>query len=137
MKYILLTILLFIENSFGYEQQIVPISIKNINFKEEISKDHYKIVEYNDLNRKIYNIKCKEYLSLEDLKSNSYRAKHYIKKNRVICKKSLYITSSKKIKFNFGSIEIEKDGEIIKETSKYIRIKNADGTVEKIYKGVK
>ena len=60
-----------------------------------------------------------------------------ILKNRVICKKSLYMTSSKKIKFNFGFIEIEKDGEVLKETSKYIRIKNADGTVEKIYKGVK
>ncbi len=137
MKHKILIIFLFVLNSFANEPQIVPISVKNINFKEEISKTHYKIVEYNDLNKRIYDIKCKEFLSLEDLKSNSYRAKHYIKKNRVICKKSLYMTSSKKIKFNFGFIEIEKDGEVLKETSKYIRIKNADGTVEKIYKGVK
>ena len=137
MKHKILIIFLFVLNSFANEPQIVPISVKNINFKEEISKTHYKIVEYNDLNKRIYDIKCKEFLSLEDLKSNSYRAKHYIKKNRVICKKSLYMPSSKKIKFNFGFIEIEKDGEVLKETSKYIRIKNADGTVEKIYKGVK
>ena len=133
----LLIILLFVINSFAYEPQVVPISIKNINFKEQISAKHYKTVEYNDLNRKIYNIRCKEYLSLENLKKNKYRAKHYIRKNRVICKKNLFIASSKKIKFNFGFLEIEKDGEVLKETTKYIRIKNADGTVEKIYKGVK
>ena len=137
MKYKLLIIFSFIVNSFASEPQIVPISIKNINFKEEISDKHYKIVEYNDLNKRIYNIKCKEYLTLKELQSNKYRAKHYIRKNKVICKKSLFITSSKKIKFNFGFLEIEKDGEVLKETSTYIRIKNADGTVEKIYKGIK
>ena len=137
MKYKLLIIFLFIVNSFASELKIVPISIKNINFKEEILDKHYKIVEYNDLNKRIYNIRCKEYLTLKELQSNKYRAKHYIRKNKVICKKNLFITSSKKIKFNFGFLEIEKDGEVLKETSKYIRIKNADGTVEKIYKGIK
>lgn|GEM_PF-2360643 len=137
MKYKLLIILSLIVNSFAAQPKIVPVTIKSINFKEQILEKHYKIVEYNDLNKKIYNIRCKEYLTLEELKSNKYRAKHYIRKNKVICKKNLFITSSKKIKFNFGLLEIEKDGEVLKETSKYIRIKNADGSVEKIYKGIK
>ncbi len=137
MKYKLLIVLLFIVNSFADSVKFVPISIKNINYKNEIVKNHYKLVEFNDLNKKIYNVRCKEYLNLHDLQSNKYRAKHYIRKNKVICKKDVFASSSKKIKFNFGFLEIEKDGEVIKETSKYIRIKNADGTVEKIYKGIK
>ena len=137
MKYKLLIIFLFILNSYASEVEVVPIAIKNINFKETLLEKHYKLVKYNDLNKKIYNMRCKQYLTLEELQSNKYRAKHYIRKNKVICKNSLFITAVNKIKFNFGFLEIEKDGEIIKETSKYIRIKNADGTVEKIYKGIK
>ncbi len=137
MKYKLLIILSLLVNSYAAQPEIVPITIKSINFKEQVLKKHYKIVEYNDLNRKIYNIRCKEYLTLKELSTKKYRAKHYIRKNKVICKKNLFITSAKKIKFNFGFLEIEKDGEVLKETSKYIRIKNADGTVEKIYKGIK
>ena len=36
--------------------------------------------------------------------------------------------------FDFGNIEIEKDGKVIKDTKQYVRIKNNDGTIEKIYK---
>ena len=137
MKYKLLIIFLFLIDSLFASIELVPIAIKNINYKQKIFKEHYKLVRYNDLNKKKYNIRCKEYLKIEELQSNKYRAKHYIRKDKAICKRDLFVSSSNKIKFNFGFLEIEKDGEVIKETSKYIRIKNADGTIEKIYKGIK
>ena len=31
-------------------------------------------------------------------------------------------------------IEVEREGSVIKETNQYIKIKNLDGSVEKIYK---
>jgi len=137
VKYKLLIIFIFVINSFAAELVFVPISIKNINYREEVSTSNYKKVEYNDLNKRIYNMRCRNYLTSDDLVENLYRAKHYIKKGKIICKKDVYLSDAHKIKFNFGLLEIEKDGEILNETSKYIRIKNADGTIEKIYKGIK
>ncbi|MEA3497768.1 MAG: hypothetical protein U9R16_01795 [Campylobacterota bacterium] len=137
MKYKLLIIIALVLNCFASETKVVPVSIKSINYKEQIFSNGYKLIQLNTLNIIKYKVRCKEYLSLDKLKQNKYRAKHYIRKNSAICKKDVYISSSKKIKFNFGLLEIERDGEIIKETSKYIKIKNLDGSIEKIYKGAK
>ncbi len=108
--------------------ELVPISITTINWKESIVSQNVKLIKPNDE----YN--CKKYLDIEVLKQNQYRAKHYILKNKAICDEDVYIQSDKKIKFNFGFLEIEKDGELIKETNEYIKIKNLDGTIIKIYK---
>lgn len=134
MKYKLLIIVMMSLNLFSSETNVVPISITEINYKEQLFVNHYRLLQLNNKNINKYNIKCKKYPNLLKLKSNKYRAKHYISRNKPICAKDIYEAKSKKIKFNFGYLEIERDGEIIKETQKYIKIKNLDGTIEKIYK---
>ncbi len=110
------------------EVQLLPVSTKVINWKEKITASNVKLVQSSG------KIKCKKYLDIDILKKNKFRAKHYIQKNKPICAKNVYEQSSKRIKFNFGLLEIEKEGELIKETSQYIKIKNLDGTIIKIYK---
>ena len=134
MKKIFLIFVIFIVNLFAQGISVVPISSKSINYKEQLFSNYYKLVQINDRNIQKYKIKCKNYPDLIELKLNKYRAKHYINKNKPICKKDIYIPVSKKIKFNFGLLEIERDGVIIKETDTYIKIKNLNGKIEKIYK---
>jgi len=115
-------------------KQFVPISIKAINYKEQVTSNKYLLVEVNDTNKLIYNIRCRDYVNIDKLKSNKYRANHYINKNKVICKKSLYLKPTNKINFNFGSFEIESFGKVIQETNKYVKIRKPNGKIEKIYK---
>ena len=126
MKYIitisLLSIFLYGENT------ILPVSVKTINWKEKIVSTNVKLVKENS------QFKCKKYLDINTLKKNKYRAKHYILKNKAICLNDVFIQSDKKVRFDFGFIEIEKEAKIIKETDQYIKIKNLDGTMTKIYK---
>ncbi|WP_412727607.1 hypothetical protein [Arcobacter sp. 15-2] len=107
--------------------QVVPIAKKDIQYKSKIYTNDVLLVQVN----KKYN--CNKYLNLIDLKKNKYYATHYIAKNRVICFKDVTIPEVKKVKFRFGNLEIEKEAELIKETKSYIKIKNLDGTIEKIY----
>jgi hypothetical protein len=137
VQYKLLIIFSLILNSFANELDDVPITLKAIGYNKQIFKNNYKFIELDPISVIKYKIRCKEFPNKKLLKLEKYRTTHVINKNKVICKKDVKIKSSKKIKFNFGFLEIERDGEIIKETDKYIRIKNPDGTIEKIYKGVK
>jgi len=73
-------------------------------------------------------------ITKDEILSFKYRAKQILKTNRIICKKDLYIPQENRVIFKFGTIEIEKDGKVIKETKKYIRFRNIDGKIEKIYK---
>ena len=73
-------------------------------------------------------------LTKEDIMSNEYKAKVFLKIGKILCKKDVYIAKNNRIVFNFGSIQIEREGKVIKETSEYIRIRNANGKIEKIYK---
>lgn len=135
LKYKIILLFSLISYCFSIDKpQLVPISIKPINYKEEVNSDKYLLVEVNDTNKLIYNIRCKEYPNINKLKNNKYRASHYINKNRVICKKSLFILPSSKINFNFGSLEIERSGKVLQETNKYIKIRKPNGKIEKIYK---
>lgn len=108
--------------------QVVPVTNKIINYKEKIYSSSVRLVQVNDT------YSCKEYIDIKLLKQNKYYAKHYLAKNKPLCKKSVFLAVSKKIKFRFGNLEIEKDGEIIRETEQYIKIKTLDGKIEKIYK---
>lgn len=119
---------LFFGLTFASSIQVVPVATKDINWKEQLNLSNIKLYQVNE------KIKCKSYLDIGTLKSKRYRASHYILKNRPICKDDAYIPKSNKIKFNFGSIVIEKEGEVIRETDSYIKIKNLDGKIEKIYK---
>ncbi|MEA3513102.1 MAG: hypothetical protein U9R37_05825 [Campylobacterota bacterium] len=113
---------------YGKNIQVVPVSNKIINYKNKIYSSDVRLIQ---INKKYF---CKEYLDIKTLKENKYLAKHYIAKDKPLCKKSVYVPKSKKVKFKFGNLEIERDGEVIKETDNYIKIKNLDGTIDKIYK---
>ncbi len=123
------SLLLFIStNIFADGVQVVPITNKVIKYKAQIRYSDIRLVEVSD------KYKCKEYLDVNILRQNKYHATHYIHKNKIVCKKNVYVPVSSKIKFKFGNLEIERDGTVIKETDQYIRIKNLDGTIDKIYK---
>ena len=125
--------LFFLLISFGFlygnnTLNLVPIANKNIDYKEQIFSYNVRLVQENK------NFKCKEYLDIVTLKQNKYFAKHYIAKNRAICANNVFVPEKNTVRFKFGNLEIEKDGEVIRETDDYIRIKNLDGTIDKIYK---
>ncbi|PIF04109.1 MAG: hypothetical protein CSA86_03170 [Arcobacter sp.] len=107
--------------------QVVPLSNKVINYKSRIYSQDVRLVQVSEL------YKCKEYIDMVKLKQNKYFAKHYISKNKPLCAKDVYIPVIKKVNFRFGNLEIEKEAEVIRETKSYIKIKNVDGTIEKIY----
>jgi hypothetical protein len=110
------------------EINIVPIANKNIDYKSKIYTYDVRLIQANQ------KFKCKKYINVIDLKKNKYYASHYIAKDRTICASDVFIPESNTIRFKFGNLEIEREGEIVKETDEYIRIKNLDGTIDKIYK---
>ena len=110
------------------EINIVPIANKNINYKSKIYSYDVRLVQENQ------KYKCKNYIDVITLKKNKYFAQHYIAKDRAICAEDVFIPKSNTIRFKFGNLEIEREGTIIKETEEYIKIKNFDGTIDKIYK---
>ena len=123
----LLLISFFISFGFGDNIQVVPLANKTIDYKNKIYSKDVRMVQVNN------EYKCKEYLDLITLKKNKYFAKHYIAKDRVLCANNVYVPEINKVNFKFGSLEIEKEAELIQETNSYIKIKNVDGTIEKIY----
>ena len=127
--YKIIVLLLFVTLSmFANNKFLVPVSKKHINWKSVITSNHIYLSKINQ------KYKCKKYLDINTLKKNQYRAKHFILKNTALCSEDVYKSSNKKISFNFGSLEIEKNAELIKETDTYIKIKNPNGKIEKIYK---
>jgi len=113
---------------FANTINVVPLSNKNIHYKSKIYSYNVRLIQENK------HYKCKKYIDLLTLKENKYFALHYIVKDRPICAEDVFIPQSNTIRFKFGNLEIEKDGTIIKETDQYIRVKNLDGTIDKIYK---
>jgi hypothetical protein len=76
---------------------------------------------------------CKP-VKLSDLNKAPYIAKHYMSKGSIVCHKDIKRYEKSSILFDFGTLEIEKDGKVINNTNKYIKIKKPNGKVEKIYK---
>ena len=72
--------------------------------------------------------------TIEDFRTKKLQATHYMKRGYVICQDDIKEFDKKSILFNFGAIEIEKNGKIIFENDDYIRIKKSNGDIEKIYK---
>ena len=107
--------------------QVIPYANKNISFKHKIYTQDVRLIQSNGT------VKCKEYIDIKLLKKNKYFAKRYIKKNKALCAKDVFIREMTKVNFRFGNLEIEKEAELIRETKSYIKIKNLDGTIEKIY----
>jgi hypothetical protein len=107
---------------------LVVKASKNIKYKEKIEPSYVHLEYINNLKRS-----C-SLVTKDDIDKKIYRAKVFLKKGRVICKKDIYIAQKNRLIFNFGSIEIEKDGKLIKETKDYLRIRNIDGKIDKLYK---
>jgi len=118
-------LLLFITlNLFG---DVVLVSIKDLKYKEYINMDDLQEITINK------DIHCKKFDKLK-LLEEEYVVKRFIVKNTPICDKDVEIAPNHKIKFDFGNIEIEKSGEFIGETDKYIKVKTPTGIIEKIDK---
>lgn len=106
---------------------VALVSSKDIKYKQ--------ILEYGDL-KKVYidkKVRCTTFDKTK-LLENTYRAKRYIIKGKPICNKDVEIAKRDKISFDFGNIVIERDGKVIGETKQYIKVKNTDGSVDRIYK---
>jgi hypothetical protein len=103
------------------------ISVKDLKYKEYVDLTTLQEVNFD---KKVY---CKKFDKLK-LLDDEYIAKRYIPKNTPICEKDLEVAPSHKVKFDFGNIVIEKTGEFIGETNKYIKVKTPDGTIERIDK---
>lgn len=123
MKFILL-ILSF--NIFINATDIL-VSNEDIKYHTILDYDNLKIISTNK------RVRCNMF-NKNNLIKTTYRAKHYILKGKPICNKDVQIVKNHKIRYDFGNIVIERSGKVIGENKKYIRIKNNDGSIDKIYK---
>jgi len=105
----------------------VLVSKYNINYKN--------ILNSNDLYLKNISkdIRCTTF-DKSLLQKAKYQAKRYIIKDTAICYKDVQKVIVNKVRFDFGNIEIQRNGKVIGENKKYVKIKNYDGKVIKIYK---
>lgn len=106
----------------------VLVSNSRINFNDEITLKKVSVGKVD---------KVKKFcipLTLEDFEKNRFLAKHYIRKGLVLCRKSVKLYKKNSVVFNFGSIQIEREGKLIYENDEYIKIKKTNGKIEKIYK---
>jgi hypothetical protein len=107
---------------------LVVKTSKNIAYKDKITTNNVHLEYVNNVKKF-----CSP-LTKKEVESNLFNAKIYFKKARIVCKKDVYKADNSRLLFDFGTIEIEKLGKIVHETSNYIKIKDNSGKVEKIYK---
>jgi hypothetical protein len=105
------------------------ILVSDINLK------YHEILDYANLSLSSTNkkIRCEKF-NQNHLLHGTYQTKHYIYKGKAICAKDVQKVKKHKIRYDFGNIVIEKSGKVIGENKNYIKIKNIDGTIDKIYK---
>ncbi len=125
-KFLVLLVLVGSVSLFG--EVLVPIAKKNISSKEKIFSYDVTFVPES---KKYF---CRKYIDMNLLNENKYLARHFIRKGRAICERNVIVPESNVVRFQFGNLEIEKEGKVIRETDRYIKIKNLDGTINKIYK---
>ena len=112
---------------FSLNATEILVSDKNIKYQEVLDYDNLSTTTTSK------RIRC-EMFNKNNLFDKIYQAKHYILKGKAICNKDVQIVKKHKIRYDFGNIVIERDGKVIGENKKYIRVKNLDGTIDKIYK---
>ncbi|MCK5295080.1 MAG: hypothetical protein KAJ49_10525 [Arcobacteraceae bacterium] len=105
----------------------ILVSDKNIRYQEILDYDNLSISTTEK------RVRC-EMFDKNNLLNTTYQAKHYILKGKPICIKDVQVVKKNKIRYDFGNIVIERNGKVIGENKKYIRVKNIDGTIDKIYK---
>ncbi len=107
--------------------QDILVSTVPIKYKQIIDYDNLVVIDSDK------RVRCTMF-DKEKLLQHKYQAKRYILRGRAICNKDVQIAKEYKIRYDFGNIVIERDGKIIGENKKFIKIKTPDGSIEKIYK---
>lgn len=110
--------------------QDVFVAKTNISFKQTVTKNDFNIISVDP---KEIPRTC-EVFPISQIDLQRYVTTKYIRQGSVICSKDLALFDSKEVVFDFGSLEIKTDGEIINETNESITIKKYDGSVVKIFK---
>lgn len=106
----------------------VVVASQAINFNEIIDPQMVQKAEVANVKRHCVPV------PYEDFVNKKLQATHYMRKAYVLCEKDVQEYKKEAVLFDFGAIEIEKEGEIIFENDEYIRIRKIDGDIEKIYK---
>ena len=106
----------------------VLISKESINYEEKLDSSKVIVQNVDEIHKSCIPLK------LSELQNEEYTTLHHINKNTIICLKDVKKYENESIIFNFGGVKIEKKGKIIYENKDFIRFKNADGTIEQIYK---
>ena len=70
----------------------------------------------------------------KDIKESNYIAARFIKKGKVLCKNDIKQHQKNRILFSFGTIEIEKDARVVRDTKEIIVLQRRDGKLERIDK---
>ena len=125
MRFAVLFLIFFSFELFAYD---VYVAKKDIGYKKMVKLSNLFFKKTDKLSKF-----CKPF-DASILENESYYALHYISKGSIICTKDVEKHNRKSVRFNFGSLEIEKEGEIIYENEKFIKIRKFDGKIEKIYK---
>lgn len=113
-----------------YSDTIVVVYKHNIIPNQNFTKEDFIYKEVSKIK-----FSCKPYFSIKKILDLNYISKAHKRRGEVVCSKDFRKAKKKdRILFNFGSIEIEKDGKIIKETKDRVRIQNSNGKFETIYK---
>jgi len=121
---ILFTIIIFLSSLNAVE---VLVSKVNINYKNILDPQNLYIKNIAK------DIRCTTF-DKNLLKKAKYQAKRYIIKGTPICYKDVQKVIINTVKFDFGNIEIQRVGKIVSENKDYVKIKNYDGKIIKIYK---
>ncbi|QOG12010.1 hypothetical protein [Arcobacter sp. FWKO B] len=122
-------IILFILYGF-LDAKNIAVAKKNISFKDFLTTENIDIahIDTKDIPRT-----CVPF-EVEKLNTHQYTASKYIRSGSIICEKDASLYESKEVLFNFGSIEIKTDGEIVNENDDFITIKKHDGSIHRIFK---
>lgn len=106
----------------------VLVANESINYEEKLESSKVKMINVDEIKKM-----CVP-LTLSQLQNEEYITTHYINKGSIICLSDVKKYKNNTVLFNFGDLQIERKGKIIYENDEFIRIKNLDGTIEKIYK---
>jgi len=123
VKFVIIFIVFFL-NTYAID---ILVSSKNIKYKEYLNYENLVVTSTSK------KVRCTMF-NKEELLNNKYEAKRYIIKGKAICNKDVKISQNSQISYDFGNIVIQRNGIVIGETKKYIKVKNNDGSIDKIFK---
>ena len=106
----------------------VLVAKEKIKLKEKIELNNLRVKKVKKTRKSCIPV------TLDEISQTHYISKHYINPGAIICEKDIKPYKKDRVLFNFGNIEIEKEGRVVGETKKYIRVKKPNGRIEKIYK---